>query len=76
MQAATETNIEETKKKEQDEKSLGIDAYLNTGEPFKGIMKYKFSDFIVNEIQYATKKVLFLDKHDAVSANQQALKGT
>jgi hypothetical protein len=33
-------------------------------------MKYKFSDFIVNEIQYATKKVLFLDKHDAVSANQ------
>jgi hypothetical protein len=44
------------------EKIVGIVEFLNVSEPIKGVMKYRYTDFIVNEIDYETKEVLFFPK--------------
>ncbi|KRX07205.1 Pseudouridine synthase, catalytic domain [Pseudocohnilembus persalinus] len=46
-----------------DEISCGITEYLNYLEPIRGMVKYRISDFIVNEIDLKTKKVVFFQKN-------------
>lgn len=46
-----------------DEISCGITEYLNYLEPIRGMVKYRISDFIVNEIDLKTKKVVFFKKN-------------
>lgn len=43
------------------EKCVGIDQYLNPGKEILGVIKYRISDFIVNEIEKSTKNVVYFD---------------
>jgi hypothetical protein len=40
---------------------------LSEGEKIDAILKYRFTDFIVNEIEPVQKEVLFLDNKSAIT---------
>ena len=50
------------------EKDLGIECFLTQGNTIEAILKYRYQDFIVNEIS-ADKKVVVLDKSSAISSS-------
>ena len=53
------------------EKSVGIDVYANNAAGFVGVIKQRYSDFIVREVDYSGK-VAFLESTDGRACQESA----